>query len=106
MAWYVVMSKSTAPREAIRGRENENLAWMKEQHEAGRCLFTGPTTEGVGIWVFRGASKDEVATLLQTHPWVKDGMRDVSEIYEWNVQQALGIGRFEGPPPPGTVPGR
>lgn len=106
MAWYVVMSKSTAPREAIRGRENENLAWMKEQHEAGRCLFTGPTTEGVGIWVFRGSSKDEVAELLQTHPWVKDGMRDVSEIYEWNVQQALGIGRFEGPPPPGTVPGR
>lgn len=106
MAWYVVMSKSTAPREAIRGRENENLAWMKEQHEAGRCLFTGPTTEGVGIWVFRGANKDEVSALLQTHPWVKDGMRDVSEIYEWNVQQALGIGRFEGPPPPGTVPGR
>ena len=106
MAWYVVMSKSTAPREAIRGRENENLSWMKQQHEAGRVLFSGPTTEGVGIWVLRGAGKDEVSALLQTHPWVKDGMRDVSEIYEWNVQQALGVGRFEGPPPPGTVPGR
>ena len=106
MAWYVVMSKSIGPREAIRGRENENLSWMKEQHDAGRVMFSGPTTEGVGIWVFRGANKDEVAAVLQTHPWVKDGMRDVSEIYEWNVQQALGIGRFEGPPPPGTVPGR
>ena len=106
MAWYVVMSKSTASRDAIRGRENENLAWMKEQHDAGRVLFSGPTTEGVGIWVLRGSSKDEVTAVLQTHPWVKDGLRDVSQIYEWNVVQALGVGRFEGPPPPGTVPGR
>ena len=101
MAWYVMMSKSTASRDAIRGREQENLSWMKEQHDAGRVLFSGPTTEGVGIWVLRGASKDEVSALLQTHPWVKDGLRDVSQIYEWNVVQALGVGRFEANPPAG-----
>ena len=103
--WYVVMSKSVGPREAIRGREPENLGWMKDQHEAGRVLFSGPTTEGVGIWVLRGASKDDVSALLQTHPWVKDGLRDVSEVYEWNVVQALGVGRFEVPPAAGA-PGR
>jgi uncharacterized protein YciI len=101
MAWYVVMSKSTASRDAIRGRESENLGWMKEQHESGRVLFSGPTTEGVGIWVLRGSSKDEVSAVLQTHPWVKDGLRDVSQIYEWNVVQALGVGRFETAPPAG-----
>ena len=90
MAWYVVMSKSTAPREAIRGRENENLAWMKEQHEAGRCLFSGPTTEGVGIWVFRGANKDEVAALLQTHPWVK--RRHARRQRDLRVERAAGTG--------------
>lgn len=95
--WYVVMSKSTGQREAIRGLEPENLAWMKENHEAGRVLFSGPTTEGVGIWVLRAASREEAQALLQTHPWVQRGLRDVSEIYEWNVQQALGIGRFEPP---------
>ena len=93
--WYVVMSKSIGAREAIRGREHENLNWMKRQHDAGRVLFSGPTTEGVGIWVLRADSKDEAAKLVQEHPWVASGLRDVSEIYEWNVQQALGIGRFE-----------
>ena len=93
--WYVVMSKSIGPREAIRGRENENLAWMKEHHDKGDVLFSGPTNQGVGIWVLRGESKEAVEALIQTHPWVSSGLRDVSEIYEWNVQQALGIGRFE-----------
>src|SRR5690606_14219835 len=106
MPWYVVMSKSIGPRDAIRGRESQNLAWMKEHHESGRVLFSGPTTEGVGVWVMRGSSKEEDSRLLQDHPWVKDGLRDVSEIYEWNVQQALGVGRFESSTPPGTEPGR
>jgi uncharacterized protein YciI len=93
--WYVVLSKSIGPREAISGREPENLDWMKRHHEAGNVLFSGPTTEGVGIWVLRAASREDARALLDTHPWVADGLRDVSEIYEWNVQQALGIGRFE-----------
>jgi uncharacterized protein YciI len=88
-------SKSIGPREAIRGREHENLDWMKQNHNAGRVLFSGPTTEGVGIWVLRAGSKDEASQLAKGHPWVAAGLRDVSEIYEWNVQQALGIGRFE-----------
>ncbi len=93
--WYVVMSKSIGPREAIRGREMENLDWMKQHHNAGDVLFSGPTTEGVGIWVVRADSRDEAEKLVQGHPWVAAGLRDVSEMYEWNVQQALGIGRFE-----------
>ena len=73
MAWYVVMSKSIGPREAIRGKEPLNLAWMKEQHEAGNVLFSGPTDGGFGIWVLRASSKEEAAELLKTHPWVEAG---------------------------------
>jgi hypothetical protein len=47
--------------------------------------------------VIRADSKADAAQLVQGHPWVTGGLRDVSEIYEWNVQQALGIGRFEPP---------
>jgi len=99
--WYVVMSKSVGPREAIRGRESENLNWMKEHHGNGDVLFSGPTTNGPGIWVVRAASMDDAKALLQSHPWVSSGLRDVSEIYEWNVIQALGVGRFELPPSQG-----
>src|SRR5262245_25085128 len=106
MAWYVVMSKSIGPREAIRGLEDQNLSWMKTNHDAGNVLFSGPTNQGVGIWVLRAASLDAAKALVAEHPWVKAGLRDVSEIYEWNVQQALGIGRFEGLAPPGVGPAR
>ena len=97
MPWYVVMSKWIGSREAIRGLEHENLDWMKEHHGNGDVLFSGPTTEGVGIWVLRAASRDAASALVQSHPWVARGLRDVSEMYEWNVVQALGVGRFELP---------
>ncbi len=106
MAWYVVMSKSIGEREAIRGLEHQNLSWMKTNHDAGNVLFSGPTTQGVGIWVLRASSLDDAKALVAEHPWVKAGLRDVSEIYEWNVQQALGMGRFEGPAPPGVGVGQ
>ena len=78
---------------------------MKEQHETGRVMFSGKSNQGVGIRVLRGSTRDDVDSVLQTHPWGKDGPRDVSEIYEWNVQLGRCIGRVEGPPP-GTVAGR
>ena len=95
--WYVVISRPIGPREAIRGREGENLAWMKQHHDQGDVLFSGPTTEGVGIWVLKAGSREAAQALVATHPWVAGGLRDTGEIYEWNVQQALGIGRFEPP---------
>ena len=78
--WYVVMSKSIGPRELIRGREHENLDWMKENHNAGRVLFSGPTTEGVGIWVLRADSKDEASQLAQGHPWVVGALRAAAAV--------------------------
>ena len=66
--WYVVMSKSIGPREAIRGREAQNLEWMKRNHDAGNVLFSGPTTEGVGIWILRATNRDEAVALVQSHP--------------------------------------
>src|SRR4051812_47122338 len=68
--WYVVMSKSVVPRETIQGTEPDNLAWMKTQHEAGKVLFSGPTTEGVGIWILHVGSREEAEALVKTHPWV------------------------------------
>ena len=100
MPWYVVMSKSIGSREAIRGLEHENLDWMKQHHGNGDVLFSGPTTEGVGIWVLRAADRAAAQALVASHPWVSRGLRDVSEMYEWNVVQALGVGRFE------LLPGR
>jgi uncharacterized protein YciI len=95
--WYVVLSKPIGSHERTLDSVRENLAWLKEHHEAGDALFTGPTTEGVGIWVLKANDRDEAQALVNSHPWVKAGLRDVSEMYEWTVQQAMGVGRFELP---------
>lgn len=95
--WYVAIGKNVVPRAELSGTEGENLAWMKKHHEAGNVLFSGPTTEGPGIWVVRAENRDAAKTLLDSHPWVAAGKRTY-EMYEWRVQQALGVGRFEGPP--------
>ena len=95
--WYMVLGKNNVPRAELNGTEGQNLEWMKAQHEAGNVLFSGPTTEGPGIWVVHASSKDEAVKLVDSHPWVKAGKRSY-EMYEWRVQQALGVGRFEGPP--------
>ncbi|HLF72423.1 MAG TPA: YciI family protein [Dehalococcoidia bacterium] len=98
MQWYVVLSKPLVPREKTMEYAAKNLAWMKEHHEAGRVMFSGRTTEGPGIWILKAGSKEEASELAKTNPWVQMGFRDVSEIYEWTVEQALGVGRFEPPP--------
>jgi uncharacterized protein YciI len=93
--WYVVMSKSIAADGHPAATEADHRAWLQKHHEAGSCLFSGPTTEGVGIWVLKAGSRDEANAMLQTHPWVQAGIRDVSEMYEWRVRQIMGVG-FDG----------
>ena len=39
MAWFVVMSKSIGPREAIRGKEQQNLSWMTTYQAIWVLLF-------------------------------------------------------------------
>jgi uncharacterized protein YciI len=86
------MSKPVGDPSATQGPQPENLAWMRQHHDDGSMLFSGPTKEGVGIWVMKAASREDVQAKLATNPFVKAGYRDVSEIYEWNVVQALGVG--------------
>lgn len=92
--WYVVVSKVVAPREQLQPYASQHAAWLKEHHQSGDLILTGPVTDGsAGIWVLRANSKDDAQKLLDAHPWHANGLRKY-EMYEWAVHQFMGMGPF------------
>src|SRR5262249_564470 len=40
--WYLVLRRPVKPREEWTVTLDQHLVWMKQQHEAGKILFSGP----------------------------------------------------------------
>ena len=58
--WYLVLRQATKPRTEWTVTLDQHLVWMKRQHDTGKILFSGPTTDRkYGIYVIRADSKDE-----------------------------------------------
>jgi uncharacterized protein YciI len=92
--WYLVHRKPIQPREEWTVSLDEHLVWMKQQHETGRILFSGPTRDRtLGIYVIRAVSKEEAERIAENDPYTKAGFC-AFEIFEWEVHQVLGIGPF------------
>jgi uncharacterized protein YciI len=73
---------------------DEHLAWMKQQHETGRILFSGPSADRkLGIYVIRAGSIDEAERIAGSDPYTKAGFC-AFELFEWEVHQILGVGPF------------
>jgi uncharacterized protein YciI len=92
--WYLIHRKPIRPREERTVTLDEHLAWMKQQHEAGRILFSGPTRDRkLGIYVIRAASREEAEQIAANDPYTKAGC-SAFELFEWEVHQMLGAGAF------------
>jgi uncharacterized protein YciI len=67
---------------------------MKQQHDAGKILFSGPTTDRkYGVYVIRAASKGEAEKIASTDPYTVAGFT-AFELLEWEVHQIMGVGPF------------
>jgi uncharacterized protein YciI len=67
---------------------------MKQQHEAGKILFSGPTTDRkYGVYVIRAANRDEAEKLAASDPYTAAGFA-AFELLEWEVHQIMGAGPF------------
>lgn len=93
--WYLVMSRSLPEREEDKQRNyEEHRQWLDAQHEAGRLLFSGPTTDGAfGIYVMLAASLDEAKAVAATDPHHARAIRAM-EVLEWRAHRAF---RLDGP---------
>ena len=92
--WYLIHRKPVRPREEWTVSLDEHLVWMKQQHEAGRILFSGPTSDRkLAIYVIRAGSREEAERIAGSDPYTKAGFC-VFEIFEWEIHQMLGVGPF------------
>jgi uncharacterized protein YciI len=67
---------------------------MRQQHEAGKILFSGPTTDRkYGVYVIRAASKNEAEKIAGSDPYTVAGFT-AFDLFEWEVHQIMGAGPF------------
>ena len=92
---------------------DEHLAWMKQMHEAGSILMSGPGkgSDGTpyGIYLIRAASKQDAETVAAGDPFTAAG-HSAFDVIEWEVHQIMGAGGFsmaamQGLRDPGPRPG-
>ncbi len=92
--WYLIQRRPIKPREQWSVSLDQHLAWMKEQHEAGRILLSGPTADRkLGIYVIRASSRAEAERIAAGDPYTAAGFC-AFELFEWEVHQILGAGPF------------
>ena len=92
--WYITMRRAVRPREEWTVTLDEHLVWMRQQHEAGRILFSGPTPDRkLGIYVIRAGSREEAERVAASDPYTAAGFT-AFELVEWEVHQVLGTGPF------------
>lgn len=79
----------------------EHFAWLQERHRDGRVVFSGANLEiGLGVIVYARLSTAEVEADVATEPMLAAGIRKV-EVLPFDLHQALGVGTFSLPGPPG-----
>jgi len=92
--WYITLRRNAKPRDQFTVTLDQHLVWMKQQHEAGRILFSGPTPDrSTGIYVIRAGSRDEAERIAASDPFTAAGCTTF-ELIEWEVHQVLGVGPF------------
>jgi uncharacterized protein YciI len=92
--WYLIMRRAVKPREEWTVNLDQHLVWMKQQHDNGRILFSGPTPDRkFGIYVIKAGSRSEAEDIAGSDPYTAAGFC-AYELYEWDVHQIMGVGPF------------
>src|SRR5437870_11436395 len=94
MMWYLVLRRPVKPREEWTVSLDQHLVWMKQQHEYGTILFSGPTTDRkFGVYVIRANSKSEAEKIAARDPYTAAGFCAL-DFLECDVPQIMGVGPF------------
>ena len=92
--WYLALRRPVKPREQWTVTLDQHLAWMKEQHEAGKILLSGPTpNRKLGIYLIRAESREEAEKIAAGDPYTAAGFTTF-DLIEWEVHQIMGAGPF------------
>ena len=92
--WFLCQRRQAKPRDQWTVSLDEHLVWMKQQHDAGRIVLSGPTPDRqIGMYLIRADSRDEAERIAGGDPYTAAGFTTF-ELIEWEIHQILGIGPF------------
>ena len=93
MWFFCTRTNVRAPGER-RSTLDTHLVWMKEQHEAGRIVLSGPSPDlKRGMYLIRAASREEAEAIAASDPYTLEG-DSTYELVQWNIRQIMGVGPF------------
>lgn len=73
---------------------DEHLVWMRQQHEAGTILLSGPSPDlKLGMYLIRAGSREQAEQIAASDPYTRAGDSSY-ELQQWNIRQIMGVGPF------------
>jgi uncharacterized protein YciI len=73
---------------------DEHLVWMKDQHEKGTIILSGPSPDlKLGMYLIRANSREEAEQVAKSDPYTAKG-DSTFELQQWNIRQIMGVGPF------------
>jgi uncharacterized protein YciI len=94
MAWFLTQRRGVKPREEWTVTLDQHLVWMKQQHEAGTIVLSGPTPDRkVGMYLIRAKDRGEAERIAAGDPYTAAGFTTF-ELIEWEIHQIMGAGAF------------
>ena len=92
--WYLILRRASKPREEWTVTLDQHLVWMRQQHQAGKIVLSGPTPDRkLGIYLIRAGSRQEAEQIAASDPYTAAGFCTF-DLIEWEVHQILGAGPF------------
>ena len=71
-----------------------HLAWMKEQHDKGNILLSGPNGDRtLGIYLIKAEDRNQAERIAAGDPYTAAG-HTTFDLIDWEIHQAFGIGNF------------
>jgi uncharacterized protein YciI len=90
--WYFCQRRNLRPREHRVASLKEHLTWMKNQHEAGKIVLSGPSPDhSLGMYLIRAGSREEGESIAASDPFTAAGDCDYT-LFDWHINEIMGVG--------------
>ena len=74
MIWYLILRRNVKLHGECTVSLDEHLAWMRQEQQTGKILFSGPSGDRtLGIYIVRADSRSEAELVASADPFTMAG---------------------------------